>query len=228
MDTQEETQSEDKIIKCVDKKFRAFSYTIDSCKLFEIAIRKPRTKYKYQWSQVKSFFNGIFMLFINHMGSPTASRDLKFTMFMYCLVLSFDVAMLSNFTFHCFNGHNFEHFGFAFFFLPLLVPYFSPFLHIVSAFTGNDNILRMAGNMNTMTVCINYPLTFFFMCCYSDIAEFKILLVMMLSSKITLSYLTAQIRQYLRNPRYGSNEYQLRLIMARQLKKRQAQTKILG
>jgi len=50
MDTQEETQNEDKVIKVVDKKFRAFSYSIDSCKLFEIAIRKPRVGAKYTWS----------------------------------------------------------------------------------------------------------------------------------------------------------------------------------
>lgn len=42
MDTHEESQTEEKTIKVVDKKFRAFSYTIDSCKLFELAIRKPR------------------------------------------------------------------------------------------------------------------------------------------------------------------------------------------
>lgn len=191
MDTQEETQNEDRTIKVVDKKFRAFSYTIDACKLFEIAIRKPRLKWKYRISQFKGFLHGVFMLFLNHMGSPTSSKDLKFTMFMYCLICSCDVAMLSNFTFHCFNGHNFEHFGFAFFFLLFGVPYFSPILHILSAFSGSDNFLRMAGNMNTMLVTINYPLTFFFMCIYSDIPEYKILLIIMTAVKICLSYMTA-------------------------------------
>jgi hypothetical protein len=78
----------------------------------------------------------------------------------------------------------------------------------------------MAGNMNTMVMSFNYPITFFFMCVNSDISEYKLLIVLMYAVKVGLSVMTAKIRHYLRNPRYGSNEYQLRLIMARQLKKR--------
>ena len=130
-------------------------------------------------------------------------------MFLYCLVCALDVAMLSNFTFHCFHGNNFKHFGFAFFFIYAGVAYFSPILHILSAFSGSDNILRMAGNMNTMMLTINYPLTFFFMCINSDIAEFKALLIVMIAVKMILSFMTAKIRAHLKNPRYGSNEYKL-------------------
>lgn len=167
-------------------------------------------------------------MFIIHTGSPTQSRDLRITMFIYCLVCALDVAMLSNFTFHCLQGNNFKHFGFAFFFIYTGVAYFSPLLHILSAFSGSDNILRMAGNMNSMMLTINYPLTFIFMCINSDIAEFKVLLIVMIAVKMILSMMTSKIRTFLKNPRYGTNEYKLRIVMAHQLKKRKFQTSILG
>lgn len=178
-------------INLVDNSFSAFSYSVISCKMFEIAIRKPREKMKHRLANLKSAVYAIWLLFINHMGTPSYRKDLTCTFIMYSILMSFDITLLVNFTFHCFAEDNFEKFGFIFCFVLFAVPYLSAIFHIIAAFSGEDIWLRVAGNMNSMLISINYPLTFIALMFMGDAVEYKVMLVLMTMNKCVLSFITA-------------------------------------
>jgi len=125
---------------------------------------------------------------------------------LYAAILAFDIGVLINFTFHIFREHNFDKFGWVFTFVLFGVPYLAPVYAIMSAIMGSEKMLRISGNLNSMTVCFNYLLTFF--ACYisADDLMYLIMLGFMFLFKSILSAITAKIRMYLSNPRYGWNE----------------------
>jgi len=116
-----------------DKKWRAFSYSIEACKLFELALRKPRNKCKHSLYFFKNFLNGTYRLFINHHGSPTTNKDISSYFALYAAVLALDITLLINFSFHIFmKGDNFKNFGWVFFFVLFGVPYLSPIFAVIA------------------------------------------------------------------------------------------------
>lgn len=65
-------QGKIKAVKLVDKTKRAFSISIESSKAFELAIRKPRRKWKHYITRIRSFAYGVFLLLMKHHGKPPA------------------------------------------------------------------------------------------------------------------------------------------------------------
>ena len=222
-------RDEDKSVKVKDKKWRAFSCSIEASKLFELAIRKPRNKWKHKAYYLKSALYGTYLLFINHHGSPTAAKDLSSFFMLYAVVLALDITTLINFTFHIFmKGDNFPNFGWVFFFILFGVPYLSPIFAALSAFKGDEISLKLNGNMNAMCVCFNYPLTFLACWISGDDRFYFVVIAFMLLIKCALSFLSAKIRVYLANPRYGQNHNTIRKIMSAQMLKRNKQVEVLG
>jgi len=197
--------------------------------LFELAIRKPRNKCKHNVYTLKSALYGTYLLFINHHGSPTASKDLSSWFMLYSVVLALDIIVLINFTFHIFlKGDNFPNFGWVFFFILFGVPYLSPIFAVLSAVKGDKGWLKLTGNMNAMCVCFNYPLTFLACWLTDDDPFYLLVIVFMLIVKCGLSFISAKIRMYLANPRYGQNHSTIRKIMNAQMLKRNKQVEVLG
>lgn len=54
IDIHNDPTKKSKTIKLVDKTRRAFSISIESSKAFELAIRKPRTKFKHKFTRVRA------------------------------------------------------------------------------------------------------------------------------------------------------------------------------
>lgn len=159
--------------------------------------------------------HGIYLLFINHHGSPSNSKDLHGWFMLYAFVFALDVTVLINFSFHCFYYQsNFNAFGWVFAFLLVGVPYLAPMFAIVSTILGSENLLRITGNLNSMTVCFNYSLTFFACLISKDDVMYSVMLVFMFFTKCVLSAVAAKIRVYLANPRYAWNEETLNTIMS--------------
>ena len=143
---------------------------------------------------IKNFFNGTYRLFINHHGSPTVQKDLSYYFALYSVLLAFDVTVLINFTLHIFaKGDNFPNFGWVFFFILFGVPYFSPLFAIFAAVQGSNGWLKLSGNMNSMCVCFNIPLTAFACIATGDDSFYLIILAMMMVIKCGLSALSAKI-----------------------------------
>lgn len=108
------------------------------------------------------------------------------------------------------------------------VPYLSPVFAFLAALTGNQNMLKLTGNMNSMTIVFNIPLTAV-MCWFNDDdVLYLLMLAVMLVTKSVLSLITAKIRMYLSNPRFAANNSKLIKILRRQRKRMEVRDDILG
>ena len=99
---------------------------------------------------------------MKHHGKPASENTLTFFFVLFAAVLSVDILLLINFTFHIFLPvTNFYNFGWAFFFVYGGVPYLSPILAIISAVKGSPHLLKQVGNFNSLEIMVNIPLTIF-------------------------------------------------------------------
>jgi len=65
--------------------------------------------------------------------------------------------------------------------------------------------MKLTAEMMGFMVCFNYPLTFILCVIKRDKLEYLIEIILMLTCKVLLAYLTSKIRVYLSNPRYSQN-----------------------
>merc|ERR1712070_848028 len=93
---------EPKAPKLVDKTRRAFSISTESSRAFESAIRKPRTQLKHSLTRLRSHIYGMYLLLVKHHGKPPGSTNLTPFFVAFAAVLSIDIMLLINFTFHMF------------------------------------------------------------------------------------------------------------------------------
>tara|TARA_B110000285_G_C14924815_1_gene514459 strand:+ start:115 stop:576 length:462 start_codon:yes stop_codon:yes gene_type:complete len=152
IDIHNDPSQKSKTVKLVDKARRAFSISIESSKAFELAIRKPRNKNKHKWTRVRAQLYGLYLLLMKHFGSPTSTNDLNIVFALFAAVLTMDIILLVNYTYHIFISQKFNDFGWAFMLLWPGIPYFSPLIAFVGAFLGNVNLLKMTGSMNSMMI----------------------------------------------------------------------------
>jgi len=216
-------------VKLVDKSRRAFSLSIDSSKAFELALRKPRNKWKHKVTRCRGDVYGMYLLFMKHQGSPPGMKDLNWIFTLYSAVLALDIMMLINFTMHIFTpSENFKLFGWSFMFVFFAIPYLSPAFALVAAITGSDTALQITNNMNALMITFNIPITMILSLWNHDDPVYCLLLTLMVATKIGLSALGAKVRMFLINPRYSKNKLKLMKILHRQNKKLEIREKILG
>lgn len=218
-----------KPVKLVDKSRRAFSLSIDSSKAFELALRKPRNKWKHKVTRCRGDIYGIYLMLMKHHGSPPGTKDLNWIFTLYSACLALDIMMLINFTMHIFTPlENFQMFGWAFMLTFLAIPYLSAYFAIIAAILGSDTALKATNNMNSMMIMFNIPITGFLSMWNQDDPVYLLLLALMVCCKIALSALGAKVRMFLVNPRYSKNKAKLLKILSRQNQKLQVREQILG
>lgn len=156
-------------------------------------------------------------------------KDLNWVFTLYSAVLALDLMMLINFTMHIFTpAENYDKFGWAFLFVFFGVPYLAPFFAIIAAITGDSTLMKTMGNLNSIAIIFNIPLTMLLSIINGDDAVYLLLLTLMICSKIALSALGAKVRMYLINPRYSKNKVKLLKILSRQNHKLRLREQILG
>ena len=132
-----------KSVKLVDKNRRAFSISIESSKAFELAIRKPRRKLKHSITRIRSHIYGMYLLLVKHHGKPPGSTNLTPFFVAFAAVLSIDIMLLINFTFHLLLPvTNMSKFGWIFCCVYFAVPFLSPMIAIASSITGNPYMMK--------------------------------------------------------------------------------------
>lgn len=89
-------------------------------------------------------------------------------------------------------------------------------------------MLKLTGNMNSMTIVFNIPLTAVACILSGDDVLYLLMLAVMLVTKSILSGITSKIRMYLSNPRFAANNSKLMKIMQRQRKRIAVRDEILG
>ena len=123
--------------KLVDRSLRAFSISIDSSKAFELAIRKPRNKLKHHVNRIRGGLYSFFLVLIKHHGSPSQNSDITWFYAAMSFIISLDIILLMNFTFHIvYPPSNYSAFGWAFVFMPPLIPYMAPVAAIAACASG--------------------------------------------------------------------------------------------
>ena len=203
IDIHNDPSQKSKAVKLVDKARRAFSISIESSKAFELAIRKPRRKTKHKFTRIRAQLYGLYLLLMKHFGSPTRTNDLNIVFALFAAVLTMDIMLLVNYTYHIFlPKQNFDQFGWAFCFLWPLIPYLSPLIAFVGAFLGSNNLLKMAGSMNSLMIQFNVPACILLSFVNNEDVIYYLLLAFMVFIKVALSAVSAKVRMYLVNPRY--------------------------
>ena len=111
--------------------------------------------------------------------------------------------VLFNYSLHIFVPFtHYEQFGWAFFWFYFGVPYFSPILAIMTAYTGKYEYMKMMGNMNSMMIMFNIPLTMAMSVIWNEDPLYYLVLILMVMLKVMISGLSAKIRHYMINPRF--------------------------
>ena len=181
-------------MKLVDKTRRAFSISIDSSKAFELAIRKPRRKLKHKFTAFRSYVYSVYLLLMKHHATPPLTGYLTPFFVAFAGVLSLDILLLIEFTFHMFlPSTNLAAFGWAFCFFYFMVPYLSPLFAIASAITGNADLLKQVGNLNSLQIMVNIPLTMLLAMINEDDPQFLLLMMIMIWVKVALSAVSAKV-----------------------------------
>jgi hypothetical protein len=203
-------------LRLINKDKRAFSLSIESSKAFELAIRKPRNKFKHKITAVRASLYSIYLLLMKHHGSPTKSKDFNSVFVLYSCLVAIDCMVLINYTLHIFLPfRHFQQFGWAFFWFYFGVPYFSPILALLSAYTGNLEMMKTMGNMNSLMIMFNIPLTIFVSVLCKEDPIYYLALIFMVMLKVLISGLSAKVRHFMINPRFQSNEVKLVKILNR-------------
>lgn len=103
---------------------------------------------------------------MKHTGSPSNFKDLNLVFALFAAILTIDIIVLVSYTFHLLLMINVaDKPGFGWVTLAFCLfgaPYFSPILAILASCTGNDQLIKTMGNMNSIMIAINVPLTLFF------------------------------------------------------------------
>lgn len=166
---------------------------------------------------------------MKHFGSPTDTKDLNIVFALFAAILTADILVLINYTYHLFlPTSNFSKFGWPFFFIQFGIPYLSPLIAFIAAFIGSDSLLKTTGNMNALMIQFNIPLTVIASLIYGEDYIYYVVLAFMVFIKICMSAVSAKVRMYLINPRYQRNQIKLQKILFRQLQKTKIRDDILG
>mmetsp|Transcript_15273 Transcript_15273/g.25830 ORF Transcript_15273/g.25830 Transcript_15273/m.25830 type:complete len:309 (-) Transcript_15273:154-1080(-) len=216
-------------IKLVDKTRRAFSISIESSKAFELAIRKPRRKLKHKITTIRAQLYSIYLLLMKHHGTPPGSNDLTIIFAFFAGVVAIDLMLLFSYSVHLLMPiENFYEFGWIFVFIFFGIPYFSPLMAFYGALSGSDQVLKTVGNMNSIMITVNIPLTVALSYYKGEDPVYYLNLMVMVAMKVFLSAVSAKVRMYLINPRYSKNKEKLQKVILRQSHKKKIQQQILG
>lgn len=184
---------------------------------------------KHKCTRIRSYIYSVYLMLTKHHGKPPSTDQLTPFFVAYAAVLSLDIMLLVNFTFHVFlPSTNFGRFGWCFFFMYPLVPYLSPIFSILGAMKGSPFLLKQVGNINSLCIMVNIPVTAIFAFLSDDDPYWFLLLLVMIWCKVLLSAVSAKVCQNLANPRYSKNQEKLEKILNKQRDKLKKRNEILG
>ena len=97
---------------------------------------------------------------MKHHGKPPTSSQLTPFFVAFAAILAVDIMLLVNFTFHLYLPvTNMDKFGWIFCFVYFGVPYLSPIFAIAGSLKGSAEMLKQVGNLNSLELMFNIPLT---------------------------------------------------------------------
>ena len=114
---------------------------------------------------------------------------------IYSGLLSLDIMILLNYTFHLFVPYtNFLKFGWVFMFLMLLVPYSGPTIAFIASLKGSQYLMKVSSHMNSLTIISNNPLVLILSFYFDEDSIYFVVLALMIIIKMGLSTSSAKVR----------------------------------
>ena len=89
-------------------------------------------------------------------------------------------------------------------------------LAIISTYTGNCDLMKTMGNVNSMMIMFNIPLTILMSIINNEDPLYYLVLIFMVVLKVFISGLSAKIRHFMINPRFQANSVKLVKILNKQ------------
>jgi len=147
-------------VKIIDKSKRAYSFSVDSTKAFELSLQKPRDECKHKFTRFRAVLYAIWILFFKHIGKPPGSSGLYTIFLMFSALLSIDLIILVALIMHIFSPiTNLNTIGIAFLLIYPFTSVLAPLSGALACLSGDARFLKFHSACNAACVLVTYPVT---------------------------------------------------------------------
>mmetsp|Transcript_41315 Transcript_41315/g.62935 ORF Transcript_41315/g.62935 Transcript_41315/m.62935 type:complete len:342 (-) Transcript_41315:60-1085(-) len=218
--------------KVISRSISAFSVTIASTKAFEIAIRKPRKKWKHAYAQAWADVYGTFLMAFKYHGEPPDRKDYNIILLVFSMLLTLDVVMVINFFVEIMTpgeeDFSYDKWGWAFLFVYFGLPIAAPIVGFVGAMWKDPEVMKEMSNLNSIMLTFNIPLAVLSSIVTGGDPVFLLMFAFFTLLKMGISIISGKIRQVMSNPRYASNRNRLSKILSKQTIRKYKRDQIFG
>lgn len=152
--------SHSEFVKIIDKSRRAFSFSQESTKAFQLSLKKPRNDCKNRWTRFKATLHSLWILLFKHHGKAPGRGGLFCFFFIFSSLISLDLIFFTSMLVHIFSPvGNFFTFGIPFLLVYPGIAVLSPFCGALGCISGSATLLKSQSSMNAACVLVNYPAT---------------------------------------------------------------------
>jgi hypothetical protein len=199
--------SHSEFVKIMDKQRRAFSFSLDSTKSFEVSLKKPRNSCKEKCTRQRASCYACWILTFKHHGKAPGKNGLYAIFFAYAFMVALDLMCMMSMFAHIFGPiSNMKTIGVTFLLCYPGIAVLAPILGTLGCLFGSPRLLRHYSSMNASCVLVNYPLTLVMQWIIQDEPAYVGILLILVLNKICLSFFGAKVRQHLINPGFVKNE----------------------
>jgi hypothetical protein len=152
--------SHSEFVKIMDKNRRAFSFSLDSTKSFEVSLKKPRNSCKEKCTRQRASCYACWILTFKHHGKAPGKNGLYAIFFAYAFMVALDLMCMMSMFAHIFGPiSNMKTIGITFLLCYPGIAVLAPILGTLGCLFGSPRLLRHYSSMNASCVLVNYPLT---------------------------------------------------------------------
>jgi len=193
-------------VKIIDKSRRAYSFSLDSTKAFEMSLKKPRNGCGDRCTRFRAILYAIWLLIFKHHGRAPGKNGLYAIFFCFSLCVALDLVLVCSMVNHLTGPiSNVFSVGIPFLFVYPLIAVLAPLYGMIGCIAGSADCLRTYSMMNSTCVMVNYPATLFVMWYLSDEPVYICVVALLFLIKIPLSFFGSKVRNHLENPGYIEN-----------------------
>lgn len=147
-------------VKIIDKSRRAYSFSLDSTKAFEMSLKKPRNGCGDRCTRFRAILYAFWLLIFKHHGRAPGKSGLYAIFFAFSLCVALDLVLVCSMMNHLTGPiSNLSSIGIPFLCVYPLIAVLAPGYGALGCITGSADFLRTYSMMNATCVLINYPAT---------------------------------------------------------------------
>jgi len=152
--------SHSEFVKIIDKSRRAFSFSLDSTKSFEMSLKKPRNSCGEKCTRHRATCYAWWILTFKHHGKAPGKTGLYGLFFAFAFFVALDLMLMMSMFAHIMGPiTNLKTIGIPFLLFYPFIAFFGPICGTLGCLFGNPNLLKLQSSMNSSCVLVNYPLT---------------------------------------------------------------------